>query len=196
MRIPADPVSVRHNEAGDLLSLRLLTSPAPTKYKTIAELLQKQWAELGVHLSIDIPRTQGNLRSDSSPATMTSFSSANRFWIIWTASRTGTAAASRNSPGDARISGVTRITCRIFLLQGRRTPGNDSTHEVREGAPRRPQGTPGDFKTGCSRHLPLCADLHLRAPAKYLGSGSGYALAAQRPAAFAPELVREAGQSL
>ena len=58
MRTPADPVSVRNNNEGDLLSLTLLTSPTPEKYKQIGEILQKQWAALGVHLSVEVPKTE------------------------------------------------------------------------------------------------------------------------------------------
>ena len=51
-------MSVRHNDSGDLLSLTLLTSPTPEKYKQIGEILQKQWAALGVHLSVEVPKTE------------------------------------------------------------------------------------------------------------------------------------------
>lgn len=58
IRTSADPVSVRHNDDGDLLSLTLLTSPTPGKYKEIAEILRKQWAALGVHVGVEVPETE------------------------------------------------------------------------------------------------------------------------------------------
>lgn len=58
LRNATDPVSVRSNDSGDLLSLRLLTSPAPEKYGRIAEVLKKQWAALGVHVAIEIPENE------------------------------------------------------------------------------------------------------------------------------------------
>ncbi len=58
LREPTDPTDIRVNDRGQKLSLRLLTSPTPPQYRTIAELVQKEWAALGVHVGIDIPATR------------------------------------------------------------------------------------------------------------------------------------------
>lgn len=57
-RRSGDPVGIRVNDAGQKLSLTLLTSASPAKYKTVAQLLQKQWSTLGVHVTLDIPATR------------------------------------------------------------------------------------------------------------------------------------------
>ncbi len=57
LRHVTDPVSIRKNDRGDVLSLTLLTSPQPEKYKRIAEVLKKQWAELGIQVSVVVPDT-------------------------------------------------------------------------------------------------------------------------------------------
>ncbi|MDD3896735.1 MAG: ABC transporter substrate-binding protein [Candidatus Peribacteraceae bacterium] len=57
-RQASDPTDVRVNERGEKLSLRLLTSPSPPQYRQIAEIVQKQWAALGVHVGIEIPETR------------------------------------------------------------------------------------------------------------------------------------------
>ncbi|MBI3331339.1 ABC transporter substrate-binding protein [Candidatus Peregrinibacteria bacterium] len=59
-RLSTDPVSIRKNDAGDALNLRLLTSPSPEKYRQVAEMIQKQWAALGVQVTIDIPASEGD----------------------------------------------------------------------------------------------------------------------------------------
>lgn len=58
LRRETDPTDIRVNDSGEKLSLTLLTSAAPETYRTIAEQLQKQWGDLGVHLVIDIPETR------------------------------------------------------------------------------------------------------------------------------------------
>ena len=54
-RLSTDPTDIRVNDRGEKLSLRLLTSSRPPQYKEIAEEIQRQWAQLGVHVGIEIP---------------------------------------------------------------------------------------------------------------------------------------------
>jgi ABC-type transport system substrate-binding protein len=56
-RTSDDPVGVRINDRGEKLSLRLLTSAAPETYVRVAEAIQRQWGQLGVHVTIDVPAT-------------------------------------------------------------------------------------------------------------------------------------------
>ena len=56
-RLATDPRDIRVNEAGELLSLTLVTSPSPDSYGKVAEEIQKQWRELGVHVVVEIPDT-------------------------------------------------------------------------------------------------------------------------------------------
>jgi hypothetical protein len=56
-RVAADPPSIRVNEKGDQLKLRLLTSSAPSSYKEVAEEVQKQWAKLGVLVDVQVAAT-------------------------------------------------------------------------------------------------------------------------------------------
>lgn len=58
-RRPEDPVSIRINDRGDQLNIRLLTSPHPAQYKTVGETVAKQWRSLGVNVSVDVPETRG-----------------------------------------------------------------------------------------------------------------------------------------
>jgi ABC-type transport system substrate-binding protein len=58
LRQPSDPPSVRQNERGEPLVLKLLTSSAPAAYKSIAEEIKKEWALLGVRVEIDVPETR------------------------------------------------------------------------------------------------------------------------------------------
>ncbi|MEQ1849407.1 MAG: ABC transporter substrate-binding protein [Candidatus Peribacteraceae bacterium] len=53
-----DPVPTRVNSRGESLRIRLLTSPQPTHYATIAEIVQKQWKQVGAEVVIDIPSTR------------------------------------------------------------------------------------------------------------------------------------------
>ncbi len=53
-----DPIGVRMNDAGKVLSLTLLTSPSPASYATVAENVQKQWSKLGVKVTIVVPETR------------------------------------------------------------------------------------------------------------------------------------------
>ena len=57
-RLSTDPTDIRINDAGEKLSLRLLTSKSPSHYEDIAETIKEQWAELGVHIGIEIPETR------------------------------------------------------------------------------------------------------------------------------------------
>jgi ABC-type transport system substrate-binding protein len=58
LRLPSDPTDIRINNAGKKLSLKLLTSSSPPHYQVIAENIKEQWAELGVHVGIEIPDTR------------------------------------------------------------------------------------------------------------------------------------------
>ncbi len=53
-----DPVSIRRNEKGQLLTLRLLTSSAPAAYSDVAQMIKNQWLQLGVQVEIDIPASR------------------------------------------------------------------------------------------------------------------------------------------
>jgi len=57
-RFDTDPHDFRVNNSGDRLSLTLLTSNSPPQYRRIAEMIQKQWAVLGVHVGIAIPESR------------------------------------------------------------------------------------------------------------------------------------------
>lgn len=57
-RLSTDPVSVRKNERGESLELRLLTGPAPAEYKIAAERIAKQWAKLGVKVNVQVPSSK------------------------------------------------------------------------------------------------------------------------------------------
>ncbi len=54
-----DPVSIRINDRGDQLNIRLLTSPQPETYHVAANLVAEQWRELGVNVAVDVPTTRG-----------------------------------------------------------------------------------------------------------------------------------------
>lgn len=57
-RLETDPQDIRINDAGDRLSLTLLTSPSPSTYREVAEFIADQWAELGVHVGVLVPETR------------------------------------------------------------------------------------------------------------------------------------------
>lgn len=57
-RKSSDPTDIRVNAEGEKLSLRLLTSSSPPQYKKIAEMIQSQWASLGVHVGIEVSETR------------------------------------------------------------------------------------------------------------------------------------------
>lgn len=57
-RLSTDPTDIRINNQEEKLSLRLLTSSTPPQYKQIANEVQRQWAQLGVHVGIEIPETR------------------------------------------------------------------------------------------------------------------------------------------
>ena len=67
MREASDPPSVRQNERGEQLVLRLLTSPAPSSYRKVAEEIKRQWSQLGVKVEIVVPADRGEFES-SPPA--------------------------------------------------------------------------------------------------------------------------------
>lgn len=60
LRRADDPIGIRTNDAGQSLSITLLTSPTPATYKTVAENVKKQWAKLGVKVSIVIPEKRAD----------------------------------------------------------------------------------------------------------------------------------------
>ncbi len=57
-KLPSDPPGIRTNDQGKKLRLTLLTSHKPESFAKVATLLQKQWKEVGVDVSIEIPETQ------------------------------------------------------------------------------------------------------------------------------------------
>lgn len=57
-RRESDPVHTRINERGAPLRLTLLTSSRPETYRTIAEIVQKQWESVGAEVVLDIPETR------------------------------------------------------------------------------------------------------------------------------------------
>ncbi len=57
-KLSTDPTDIRINKKGERLSLKLLTSNQPPQYREIAEEIKDQWAELGVHVGIEIPESR------------------------------------------------------------------------------------------------------------------------------------------
>jgi ABC-type transport system substrate-binding protein len=57
-RTDKDPVSIRKNDRGEVLRLRLLTSKSPAQYEEVAQIIKEQWAALGVDVTIIIPDTR------------------------------------------------------------------------------------------------------------------------------------------
>ncbi len=53
-----DAIGTRINDRGESLTITLLTSPSPTTYRTVADIIKKQWATLGVQVQIDVPETR------------------------------------------------------------------------------------------------------------------------------------------
>ncbi len=53
-RTSSDATSIRANEKGVPLTIRLLTSDAPATYRTVAEEIRKQWALLGVSVIVEV----------------------------------------------------------------------------------------------------------------------------------------------
>lgn len=62
-RFSTDPVGIRVNDAGQRLSLTLLTSPQPEKYKLVAEEVKREWEALGVHVNVEVPATREEFES-------------------------------------------------------------------------------------------------------------------------------------
>lgn len=58
-RTKDDPISIRINDRGEQLHIRLLTSPQPAQYKNVAEVVAAQWRALGVNVAVDVPATRG-----------------------------------------------------------------------------------------------------------------------------------------
>ena len=58
VRSSEDPVSIRINDRGEQLNVRLLTSPLPEQYGTIARIVASQWRALGVNVAVDVPETR------------------------------------------------------------------------------------------------------------------------------------------
>ncbi|MBI2635839.1 ABC transporter substrate-binding protein [Candidatus Peregrinibacteria bacterium] len=54
MRNKADPASVRVNEKGASLELRLLTSDAPESYRIVANEIARQWLSLGARVKVEV----------------------------------------------------------------------------------------------------------------------------------------------
>lgn len=59
LRTSNDSLSIRQNEKGEQLRLRLLTSPAPLAYRKVAEEIKAQWGALGVDVTIEVPQDRG-----------------------------------------------------------------------------------------------------------------------------------------
>ncbi len=58
LRKPEDGYSIRQNEKGEPLHLTLLTSPTPIHYPVIADLVARQWRQLGVQVDVVIPASR------------------------------------------------------------------------------------------------------------------------------------------
>ena len=54
LRTQKDPVSIRVNEKGTPLELRLLTSGSPEPYGTVANEIARQWLQLGVRVTVEV----------------------------------------------------------------------------------------------------------------------------------------------
>ncbi len=52
-----DPVSVRVNDRGEPLRIRLLTSKSPPQYARVAEMIRKQWQALGAEVTVEVAQT-------------------------------------------------------------------------------------------------------------------------------------------
>jgi len=56
-RLASDPRDIRVNDQGQRLAIRLLTSPSPQVYAEVAQEISRQWRELGVLVSVEVPET-------------------------------------------------------------------------------------------------------------------------------------------
>lgn len=54
----ADSIPTRVNGRGDPLTIHLLTSNQPAHYRTIADIVKKQWENVGASVIVDIPDTK------------------------------------------------------------------------------------------------------------------------------------------
>lgn len=56
-RVSSDPISIRVNEKGAPLELRLLTSDSPETYRAIADEVAAQWLKLGVKVKVEAAKS-------------------------------------------------------------------------------------------------------------------------------------------
>jgi ABC-type transport system substrate-binding protein len=54
-RVASDPPSIRINEKGEPLKITILTSNKPDAYGLVAQEIKRQWAQLGVLVTVDVP---------------------------------------------------------------------------------------------------------------------------------------------
>ncbi len=62
-RKDSDPIHIRINARGEPLKLRLLTSPSPAHYSVVANQIKKQWAAVGVDVSVEVPADENEFES-------------------------------------------------------------------------------------------------------------------------------------
>lgn len=58
LRKESDPTGIRRNDTGELLELTILTSSSPPYYKDIAHLVAKEWKDLGIQVTVEVPDTR------------------------------------------------------------------------------------------------------------------------------------------
>lgn len=63
LRTAEDTVGIRQNDAGRALKIILLTSSSPPAYKLVAETVAKQWRQLGVEVSVEVPSTRADFEA-------------------------------------------------------------------------------------------------------------------------------------
>lgn len=57
-KLATDPPHTRVDDKGRKLSLTILTSTVPASYKDVAAVLKKQWEDVGVNVTVDIPESK------------------------------------------------------------------------------------------------------------------------------------------
>lgn len=62
-RTADDTIGIRQNAAGRTLKLVLLTSNSPPAYKLAAEEVAKEWRQLGVEVSVEVPSTRADFEA-------------------------------------------------------------------------------------------------------------------------------------
>lgn len=62
-RKDGDATGFRTNEAGQKLTLTLLTSPTPENYARIAQMVKEQWATLGVDVQVVVPADKSDFEN-------------------------------------------------------------------------------------------------------------------------------------